>query len=735
MSSDEELERFEVTDRDMQDAFYPGSRRKFTKEQAIYGRTSAPKQTSRQALSFNITKFAAWTKHTKGVGQKLMEKMGYVKGLGLGKAGEGIVEPVQAFKRSGRAAIGAYGSERPGQEKEPVYNSEEEKEFEMKEELKQLSGQWRKSGQDIKKPKYTYKTAEDVKTGPLKKKFAALAGYKDVKVVDMTGPEARVLSGYSSIGQQHAKPEQSESHPVLSTATEEAVSFSIPELEYNLKLLLDMSESEIIQIDRQLHHEKDTVVNLEHEIGRLDTILAQESSEIDRLSEIASILDRCKNGLQHNSDEPLSLQGLVDLFHMLQDKYYEEYKMYSLDCLVIPLGFPLLQNHFKAWRPLTEQHYGRDVVRLWRDLLEEKQPVGYGREQGQKNMNSFEKIIWEVWMPHIRMAISQWNPRDPDPLITLIDIWAPALPDWVTGNILDQLIMPKLQAEVDMWNPLLDTMPIHSWTHPWLPLMGARLEPLYPPIRQKLSAALTSWHPSDPSAKLILQPWTRVFSKGTMEAFLLRAIYPKLLTCMDNFTVNPHQQHLEPFQWIMSWKDMLSLQHIVSILEKHFFQKWLQVLRQWLCNEPNYDEVTKWYLGWKSMLGEDLLANPTVKEVLNRALSLMNQAVSGTLQPGAKENVAYLTSTERRKYAEATSTERVSSPAAGGMPSSFKDILESKAEEHGVLFVPLPNKNFEGKPIYSFGKSTIYMDRNVVFVKDQGQWKPVSLQELASLST
>ncbi len=37
MSSDEEVERFEVTERDLQDAFYPGSRRKFTKEQAIYG--------------------------------------------------------------------------------------------------------------------------------------------------------------------------------------------------------------------------------------------------------------------------------------------------------------------------------------------------------------------------------------------------------------------------------------------------------------------------------------------------------------------------------------------------------------------------------------------------------------------------------------------------------------------------------------------------------------------------
>ena len=37
MSSEEEVEQFEVTENDLKDAFYPGFRRKFTKEQAIYG--------------------------------------------------------------------------------------------------------------------------------------------------------------------------------------------------------------------------------------------------------------------------------------------------------------------------------------------------------------------------------------------------------------------------------------------------------------------------------------------------------------------------------------------------------------------------------------------------------------------------------------------------------------------------------------------------------------------------
>ena len=75
-------------------------------------------------------------------------------------------------------------------------------------------------------------------------------------------------------------------------------------------------------------------------------------------------------------------------------------------------------------------------------------------------------------------------------------------------------IMPKLQTEVEKWDPLTDTVPIHSWIHPWLPLMGARLQPLFAPIRHKLAAALTNWHASDVSGKeklrdsvLVISPW------------------------------------------------------------------------------------------------------------------------------------------------------------------------------------------------------------------------------------
>lgn len=54
----------------------------------------------------------------------------------------------------------------------------------------------------------------------------------------------------------------------------------------------------------------------------------------------------------------------------------------------------------------------------------------------------------------------------------------------------------------------------------------------------------------------------------------------------------------------------------------------LQVLCSWLSNSPNYEEITKWYLGWKSIFSDVLLTQPLIKEKFNEALDIMNRAVS-----------------------------------------------------------------------------------------------------------
>eukprot|EP00262_Sarcandra_glabra_P019457 TRINITY_DN7338_c0_g2_i1.p1 TRINITY_DN7338_c0_g2~~TRINITY_DN7338_c0_g2_i1.p1 ORF type:complete len:345 (-),score=61.56 TRINITY_DN7338_c0_g2_i1:241-1275(-) len=52
------------------------------------------------------SKLGAFEMHTKGFGSKMMAKMGFVEGGGLGKDGQGMLEPIEAIKRPKSLGLG-----------------------------------------------------------------------------------------------------------------------------------------------------------------------------------------------------------------------------------------------------------------------------------------------------------------------------------------------------------------------------------------------------------------------------------------------------------------------------------------------------------------------------------------------------------------------------------------------------------------------------------------------------
>lgn len=133
--------------------------------------------------------------------------------------------------------------------------------------------------------------------------------------------------------------------------------------------------------------------------------------------------------------------------------------------------------------------------------------------------------------------------------------------------------------------------------------------------------------------------------------------------------------YLDAWHWVMDWSDMLSVGNMTLILDKFFFPRWLQTLAVWLNHNPNYTQVTEWYSGWKRMVSDELLNQPSIKgwyirflnkiyiqkysgtwllsisfkfvlENFHKALEMMNRAVNIGQQPGAKESISYLKNIE-----------------------------------------------------------------------------------------
>ncbi|TRY76202.1 hypothetical protein TCAL_11554 [Tigriopus californicus] len=690
--------------------------------------------------------FGDWEKNTRGIGSKLLLKMGYQVGKGLGKSLQGRSDIVEAHLRRGRGAIGAYGREGGGPKATAAaaaaatVDSEEEEDRQFR----QARNQWRKeaSGGSRTRVKTVYKSADQILAEGQWRKIQpeAPAALNRVKVIDMTGREQRVLSGYHAISAQQLPDDEIEP---------DQVEFAIPELMHNMDLLVKHCEEDIIQADRKLKHHRNNVELLQKEEEKLSVLVERESNVIQSLESVLTIVEQIES--LHESAQ-LDLVTAQALFQRMSTEFPAEYQDYGLPHIAVTVVSPLLKAEMNEWDVLAQPSRYRPLWLQWKALLNTS--GGTPISSVQHEADPFYNLLWESWMIHVRLAIQKWDARNPDQLIDFLKTWTPVVHPSIMENIQNLVVLPKLQSTVESWNPMSDPIPIHAWTHPWLEVLGQRLDVVFPTIKNKLSAALTAWHPSDRSARLILLPWVDVFDSASMYAFLLKNIVPKLEKVFASFEINPSQQNMDVWEWVMDWDGFLPSPTIVNILEKIFFPTWLKVLAQWLNHNPNYTEVTRWFEGWKSELAslKDVLKHQQIWTFLGHALEMMVRAVSGgtpmSLQPGAMEAMQYLKTREMSgkpsfrptpppMAAPTNLTSTGSSVGASSLPSAsvgFKDLVIRRCEEHNLTFAPRHGRTYQGKQIYQCGRNMLFLDNNVIFVQKKGAWVPSSLNDLMDSS-
>ncbi|KAG0355706.1 hypothetical protein BG005_005354 [Podila minutissima] len=723
--------------------------------------------------------YGAFSAKGSGFGLKMLEKMGWKKGYGLGAGGIGIVEPIQTKLRPVKMGIGFKGfkektdQDRAEEKRRGYAISSDEDEKPSKSQSKKTSSKggkgqepepvtdgWKKTSARAsrKVPKIEYKTAAEIQQ-EIESADQPMTMAQPQKILDMTGKTVRELSSASQISSAIARSNE-----------------RFPELRHNLELMADISTTDLEQLARKQKADHVRQDVLQKEGARVHQLVVQDDTNIERLLKVMSITDQCSTIAsdirQATSDttgenaveiqESYIINAFQAPFDLFAGLYYEEYREYELDQVFVSSIQESFKRLLKDWDVLKNPTLGVAMFQKWQKLLKTSR-VSYthtqqamyderdgaplhSRQPAQDRMTAYESLLNHHWLPKVRSAINnQWNVRDCDPIIELLEAWAPpVLPLFIQDNIITQLVMPKLQKEVEQWSPR-DSLMLHTWVHPWLPIVGeARLEQeLFGDIRRKLASGLSAWTVLDPSALRVLEPWRSVFDPIDMELLLLKSVLPKLVEGMKQFEINPRDQKIELLQAVLPWHHFFTGTTFSGLLVNEFFPKWHQVLYLWLSHPSttDLDQVSQWYQWWKSLFPAEILRETAVATGFRQGLDMINQHMAG-LKIMAPADLPQAGAAKELNGSNPLG--RLQAKKHMVQSVSFKDLVQDYAAQNSLLFVMTKQMHERsGRPLYRLGGNStgtaggvlVHMTDEVAFVKSEetGVWMPVGIEELMVL--
>ncbi|KAL8776903.1 MAG: hypothetical protein Q9213_008090, partial [Squamulea squamosa] len=379
---------------------------------------------------------------------KMMAKMGYVEGQGLGAAGRGRLAPVETQLRPTGAGLGAV-REKTKQAKEDekreaafrgevLEDSEEEEEKKRRKELKKkrMSG-INGAASTPTRQKTRYRTAAEIE--------AASEGLEIPNVlksiIDATGTETKLLTSTAGLmsTQNAMVPSETESMKIAKRARRDLESFAE---EWNTvterKKFYEMQEAQLLQELNQ--HEGST--------HGLETVMK-------------AIGDVQLTSNKTESDES-GWQTTTDALERLDNEYADKIDSLVLQEVVVAAIHPLFKKAMHDWQPLVDPtNVSPYLSRLLRLLgmqpssdgtdLALQSPLLYS-SRPSKSTTPYETMLYTLFLPPIRSAITNdWDPTDPSPLLTLIQTWSPVLPAFILTGLTHNLIPTRLETLLSTW--------------------------------------------------------------------------------------------------------------------------------------------------------------------------------------------------------------------------------------------------------------------------------------------
>lgn len=210
-----------------------------------------------------------------------------------------------------------------------------------------------------------------------------------------------------------------------------------------------------------------------------------------------------------NFPNAIFLAGAVGHLVSKERSRPKEFHLLQATDVAFALALPTAKRELSIWQPFKAPEVGLKAIAKWQDL-------------GDKAR--FSALLDASLIPHLRKALVAWAPREFEPCIRLMETCKKVLRVEVADALVAEVVLPRLRSEIETWDPRVDQRSAHLWLHPWLPLLGKKMEMLWTPIRFKISSCLEKWDSSDPSAHGLLEPWQQARwhgrKGGTHEQFV-----------------------------------------------------------------------------------------------------------------------------------------------------------------------------------------------------------------------
>ncbi len=686
---------------------------------------------------------------------RMMAKMGYKEGDGLGKEGQGRKQGIEVQLRPQGAGIGAV-KEKSKQEREEekrqaalrgegLEDSEDEGRKKRRVRKARTSGVGAAWGAETMSGNTTPARKKKTKYASLQEVSQAAPGLKIpdafMPILDMTGPGTKYLTSGSGL----ATPTAGVTEP---TEVVEA------------RKLARRAQNDLSSFVEEWK-------GLEERKAYIDLQMVQQQQTIDAQNAIKDQLSAAEEAVQGLSIAVKDGQWDPVITALIKLEALDVAGNDELASIAVAAVHPFLRLAVEGWQPLDDPKLSgvasngfvsaltsiRHLVGMSADIKPHSLLVASLNIHRAHKTTPYESLMYTVWFPKVRSAITNtWDVHDPSSLLTLLDLWTPLLPAFIKSQILDNLVVRKLDEALQSWNPKkrsrTSQLP-HLWLFPWFPYLPAHhldsrsSSGLVADVERKFRTLIDSWDfrrgviPGLTQWRDILRPSTSA-GNDSWTPLLLNHVLPNLAKWFrENFQVAPQDQ--EPYMATLAktfeWRDVLGDDLLGRVLVEELFPMWHDVLHQWLTLEGvNYLEIKEWFDFWRSIIRESVSETPAVKgewrkgnELINKALDLGERAKTDL--PAPSKPVPTVTS---GGVPEVPSVPVVA-PAQETGEVSFRHQMEDWCMARDLQFIPEKSTLEAAGPVHrvtasAIGKGgvLIYLKGEVIFAQiKRGIWTPL----------